>query len=78
MLEVHIENYDLIVGKKIRDLNIPPNILIVLIKRDDLMIPPKGNSVILADDILLLSATSKQDLYDADKTIRNLGTKEED
>lgn len=76
MLEVHIENYDLIVNKRIKDLNIPQTYLIVLIKREDMMIPPKGDTVILADDILLISATTKQDLYDADKVIRTLQTKE--
>ena len=72
MLEVHVENNDSVVNKKIKDLNIPSAYLIVLIKRDNMMIAPKGDTVILADDVLLLSATTKQDLYEADRIIRGL------
>ena len=72
MLEVHIENKDNIVNRRIVELNIPKTYLIVLIKRNDVMIAPKGDTIILADDILLVSATTKQDLYDADKIIREL------
>ena len=72
MLEVHIDNKDNIVNRRIVELNIPKTYLIVLIKRNDVMIAPKGDTIILADDILLVSATTKQDLYDADKIIREL------
>ena len=72
MLEVHIDNKDNIVNRRIVELNIPKTYLIVLIKRNDVMIAPKGDTIILADDVLLVSAATKQDLYDADKIIREL------
>lgn len=70
MLEVHIEKNDQVVNKKIREIGIPETILIVLIKRDNVMIAPKGDTIILSDDILLISASTKQDLYNIDDVIK--------
>ena len=70
MLEVHIEPTNEIIGKKVKDLSIPETILIILIKRDNEMIPPRGNEIIKNDDILLLAGATRQDLFDADKTIK--------
>ncbi|WP_051615860.1 potassium/proton antiporter [Haploplasma modicum] len=70
LLEVHIEHGNEIIGKRIKELEIPDTILIVLIKRDYEMIPPRGSREILEDDVLLLAGATKQDLLDADKKIK--------
>lgn len=72
ILEVIIEPTNVVVGKKIKDLAIPDDILIMLIKRDDQMIPPRGNQEICANDILLLAGQTRQSLLKADIAIKEI------
>ena len=44
------------IGKQIRDLMIPPELLVVSIIRDDQISMPRGDTVIEEEDVLVLSA----------------------
>lgn len=70
ILELHVEANNFMVGKKIRDLDMPDSLLIILIKREDQMIPPRGDAVIEAEDVLMLAGTTRQDLFEADQRIK--------
>ena len=48
-------------GKKIKEISLPPDVLLVLIIRDDKRIIPKGHKTILEGDIIVLTAPSIQD-----------------
>lgn len=53
------------IGKKVKEITLPLNTLIVIIKRSGEQLIPNGNTVIIKDDILILSAMS----YSDDNTI---------
>ena len=60
MREIGIAKGNTIVGKKIVDIEFPKTAIIAMIKRDDKYITPNGNTVINADDVLIvLSDTEK-------------------
>lgn len=52
-------------NKKIKEVLLPPDLLIALIIRDNQRIIPKGNTTIIAGDILVLSALSAQESIEA-------------
>ena len=45
-------------GQSLKDLTLPPETLIVLLKRDGVNIIPDGNTHLLENDVLILSATT--------------------
>ncbi len=49
-------------GRKLKDLTLPPETLIVLIKRKGQNIIPDGETIILQDDVLVLSATTPDEV----------------
>ncbi len=53
------ENHDW-VGKKVRELHLPPDCLLVLVIRDGNKHAPRGNTVINADDIMILSGKASE------------------
>ncbi len=48
-------------GKNLREMNLPQDLLIIMIKRKNKPILPKGETVILPGDILILSGTGYQE-----------------
>ena len=61
-------DYSTAIGKKLVELHLPVDSLIILISRDNGFIMPNGNSEILRGDRLLVLATTSLDLqgvYDA-------------
>src|SRR5690625_393901 len=71
ILEVYIDPTNSMVGKKIRELDMPESLLILLIKRDEQMIPPRGEAIIEANDVLMLAGATRQDLIEADIRIKS-------
>lgn len=55
-------------GKKIKEISLPPDLLLVLIIRDNKRIIPNGNTTILAGDVIILSALSLQEDFGAHLT----------
>lgn len=55
LVELPILEDSLWLNKSINQINLPSNILIVMIKRNNNIIIPKGNTVIKKDDILVLN-----------------------
>lgn len=54
MIELHIPQYSKSVGKEVIELKFPKNILIVLITRNGQYIVPSGETIIQADDKILM------------------------
>ena len=52
------------IGKRIRDLVLPPGILITMIKRNDEVIVPKGDVVLKGEDCLILASSNPYDIPD--------------
>ncbi len=48
-------------GKNLREMNLPSDLLIIMIKRNNQPILPKGDTTILPGDILILSGTGYQE-----------------
>lgn len=67
--EIVVDESYQIVGKKIVDLHLPDNLLIVLINREGKFIVPKGTTIIQSEDKLLL-LTSKSELETAKKILK--------
>ena len=61
--EIIVPDYSTAIGRKIVELHLPVDSLIILISRDDGFIMPNGNSEILHGDRLLVLATTSQDLH---------------
>ena len=55
-------------GKKIKEISLPPDLLLVLIIRDNKRIIPNGNTTILVGDVIILSALSLQEDFGAHLT----------
>lgn len=55
-------------GKKIKEITLPPDLLLVLIIRNDKRIIPKGHTTILAGDIIVLTALSLKEDFGAHLT----------
>jgi len=60
MREIGIAKGNKIVGKKIVDIEFPKTAIIAMIKRDDKYITPNGNTVINADDVLIVLSETKK------------------
>lgn len=64
LLEVKIPDDSNMVGKAIMDLNIPMDILIVMIRRNGKLITPRGATIIKAGDIIMMAGDNKIQLMD--------------
>jgi cell volume regulation protein A len=62
MQEVTLPAHSVAVGKRIVELNIPPSIAILAVKRDDVFIAPNGSTRLMAGDVLHLLAEEKETL----------------
>ena len=62
LMEVVIQNNSIIANKTIKESEIPDDVLIVMIKRKDKVIIPNGNTVILPEDILVVTANNIEEV----------------
>ena len=69
LIELDVSAESPAAGKAVVDLNLPPQVLIVLIHRDDKYLTVNGETVIQANDHLLMMADSKEIV---DKVIHSL------
>lgn len=60
LLEIEIEENAEVIGKSIMDLNIPDDILIVMISRNNKVITPKGGTIIKANDKIIFAGNKEQ------------------
>lgn len=58
------------VGKKVVDLHFPHSAIIAMIKRGESFITPSGNTVIEADDVLIVLSDSKEGMKEVFKTLK--------
>lgn len=58
LFEVNVGKGNQLIGKMIVEINIPEDILIVMIKRNDQVIIPKGSTMICENDSLILSGNN--------------------
>jgi cell volume regulation protein A len=70
MREIGIANGNTIVGKKIVDIEFPKTAIIAMIKRDDKYITPNGNTVINADDVLIVLSESEKGIKKVFKALK--------
>ncbi len=70
LLELNIEKGSEMADKAIMDLDIPMDILIVMIRRNGKLITPKGATILRPEDILLLAGDNKGLLLDMEKRTR--------
>lgn len=59
-----------VVGMSIMELDIPPQILIVMIKRGKAVVTPRGRTTLEAGDVLMLASDSKEELLEIAKMER--------
>jgi cell volume regulation protein A len=70
MREIGIAKGNTIVGKKIVDIEFPKTAIIAMIKRDDKYITPNGNTVINADDVLIVLSESEKGIKKVFKALK--------
>lgn len=66
LLEVKIPKESSMIGKAVMDLDIPMDILIVMIRRAGKIITPRGATVLKEGDTLMLAADNKEKLMEID------------
>jgi cell volume regulation protein A len=64
LLGVKIPKDSEVVGMSIMELDIPPQILIVMIKRGKAVVTPRGHTTLQAGDVLMLASDSKEELLE--------------
>ncbi len=62
LTEFSIETKSSLINKTIKDANIPYDVLIVMIKREGEVIVPNGNTVILPEDILVVTSNNMDEI----------------
>ena len=62
LTEVSVEKKSSLINRAIKDANIPDDVLIVMIKRRGEVIVPNGNTVILPDDILVITSNNMEEI----------------
>lgn len=62
-IQLLINENHLWINKSLKDINIPPNTLIVLLIRNNKKIVPNGDTVIMAGDTLILAAKGLSENY---------------
>lgn len=70
MREIGIANGSIVVGKKIVDIEFPRNAIIAMIKRDEKYITPNGNTIINADDVLIVLSENKEGIKEVFKALK--------
>lgn len=66
LLEIVIPEESCMVNKRIMNVDIPQDILIVMIKREGKIITPKGNTILREGDIIMLAGKNKEQLFAVD------------
>lgn len=61
-ITVTISNKDKCIGKALKDLNIPKNVIIAAIKRGPDELIPRGDTILLAGDVLIVAAERLKNL----------------
>ena len=51
-----------LINKSIKDANIPDDVLIVMIKRKGEVLVPNGNTIILPEDILVVTSNNIEEI----------------
>ncbi len=62
LTEFSIETKSSLINKPIKDANIPDDVLMVMIKREGEVIVPNGNTVILPEDILVVTSNNMDEI----------------
>lgn len=62
LTEFSVETKSSLINKPIKDANIPDDVLIVMIKREGEVIVPNGNTVILPEDILVVTSNNMDEI----------------
>ncbi|MCR1975541.1 potassium/proton antiporter [Clostridium sporogenes] len=70
LLEVNIDKNSKMIGKAIEDMNIPGDVLIIMIRRGEKIITPNGSTVIKANDTIVFSAEDKNKLLKIDEKLK--------
>lgn len=70
LVEVEVNPESLIIGKRIVELKLPKDVLIVLVSRGDEFIVPSGSTVIMAGDTLLVLG-DKQAVFEVKTHLAN-------
>ncbi len=70
LLEVKIPEGSPVAGKAIMELDIPMDILIVMLRRKGKLITPRGATVIEAGDTIMLAGENKKQLVEMNKKIK--------
>lgn len=70
LLEIKIPKGSLVSGKAIMELDIPMDILIVMLRRKGKLITPRGATVIEAGDTIMLAGDNKKQLVEMDKKFK--------
>jgi len=60
-IKVHLGKNDSWTGKQIKDLGIPGGVIVAAIQRDGKALVPRGDTKMMADDVLILGAESFDD-----------------
>lgn len=68
-VEIFVPSSSSAVGKRIVDLNFPPQAIIALIKRDDKFLTPNGSTVIEAEDLLMILSENQDNLQQARESL---------
>ena len=61
-MTVTIDKKSCLINKPIKDADVLDRVLIVMIKRDGEVLVPNGNTVILEDDILVVTSNNVKEL----------------
>lgn len=62
LTEFSVEDKSSLVNKSIKDANIPDDVLIVMIKRKGEVVVPNGNTIILPEDILVVTSNNMEEV----------------
>lgn len=60
-IKIHLDKNDSWTGKQIKDLGIPGGVIVAAIQRDGRTLVPRGDTKMMADDVLILGAESFDD-----------------
>lgn len=70
MREIGIASGNIMVGKKIVEIEFPKTAIIAMIKRDDKYITPNGSTVINTDDVLIVLSENEKGIKKVFKTLK--------
>ncbi|MDU3522842.1 MAG: TrkA C-terminal domain-containing protein [Clostridium saudiense] len=62
LTEFSVEENSSLINKSIKDANIPDDVLIVMIKRKGEVLVPNGNTIILPEDILVVTSNNMSEV----------------